>query len=209
MQACLYQGLRRTCMCPWRSWLAEHFLSCPRQCVSACVVCSWQTYCTSVKMQAATWSTVNSMYPSSPVHHSSSLTIAHSPAGINTHSPIHVDLEANIVQWWIVEVFELQWCAVTVTIIQTLEDWRVIELWPVMEFLHLCIWELKFTFAYCKWSLIYRQHVRAYRFSCVVFIEYVSSVTNLPNSCFDTDRRHKSVLFLPTDIYVFYSCRCA
>ena len=90
MQACLTRDsavVRRTCMCPWRSWLAEHYFACPRQCVSACVVCSWQTYCTSVKMQAATWSTVNSMYPSSPVHHSSSLTIAQSPSSINTHSP--------------------------------------------------------------------------------------------------------------------------
>ncbi len=46
--------VRRTCMCPWRSRLAEHHPACPRQCVSACVFCSWQTYCTSVKMQAAT-----------------------------------------------------------------------------------------------------------------------------------------------------------
>lgn len=163
--------LRWPCMCLWRSRLAEHYFACLRQCVSACVVCSWQTYCTSVKMQAATWSTVNSMYPSSPVHHSSSLTIAQSPTSNNTHSPIHVVLVANIVQWWIVEVFELQWCAVTVTIIQTLEDWRVIELWPVMEFLHLCIWKLKFTFAYCKWSLIYLQHVRT-----------VSAVLSLSNT---------------------------
>ena len=68
--------VRLTCMCPWRSGLAEHYFACPRQCVSACVVCSWQTYCASVKMQAATWSTVNSVYPSPPVYHSSSLTIA-------------------------------------------------------------------------------------------------------------------------------------
>lgn len=95
--------IRRTCMCPWRSRLAEHYSACPRQCVSACVVCSWQTYCTSVKMQAATRSTVNSMYPSSPVHHSSSRTIAQGPTSINMHSLIHVVLVANIVQWWIVE----------------------------------------------------------------------------------------------------------
>lgn len=75
--------VRRTCMWPWRSPLAEHYPACPRQCVSAWAVCSWQTYCTSVKMQAATWSTVNSMYPSSAVYHSSSPTIAQSPTGIN------------------------------------------------------------------------------------------------------------------------------
>lgn len=107
-------AIRRTCMCLWRSRLAEHCFACPQQCVSACVVCIWQTYCTSVKMQAATWSTVNSMYPSSHVHHSSSLTIAQGPTSINTHSFIHVVLVANIVQWWIVEVLncsdvQLQW----------------------------------------------------------------------------------------------------
>lgn len=89
--------------CPWRSWLADHYFACPRQCVSACVVCGWQTYCSSVEMQAATWSTVNSMYPSSPVYHSSLLTIAHGPSGIHTHSLIRVVLVANIVRWWIVE----------------------------------------------------------------------------------------------------------
>lgn len=97
-------AIRRTCMCPWRSRLAERRSACPQQCVSACVVCIWQTYCASVKMQAATWSTVNSMYPSSHVHHSSSLTIAQGPTSINTHSLSHVVLVANIVQWWIVEV---------------------------------------------------------------------------------------------------------
>lgn len=84
--------------------LAEQHSACPRQCVSACVVCNWQTYCTSVKMQAATRSTVNSMYPSSPVHQSSSLTIAQSPTHSNTHSPIHVVLVASVVRWWMVEV---------------------------------------------------------------------------------------------------------
>lgn len=106
--------VRRTCMCPWRSRLAEHYFACPRQCVSACVVCSWQTYCTSVKMQAATWCTVNSMYPSSPVYHSSSLTIAQGLSSINTHSLIYVVFRANIVQWWMVKVLNcsdvpLQW----------------------------------------------------------------------------------------------------
>lgn len=121
-------------------------------------VCGWQTYCSSVEMQAATQSTVNSMYPSSPVYHSSLLTIARGPTGIGTHPLVRVVLVANIVQWWMVEVFELRRCAVTVTIIQTLEDWRVIELWPVMEFLQLCVCKLKFAFAYCKW-LMYLQHV--------------------------------------------------
>lgn len=51
--------------------------------------------------------------------------------------------------------FGLQRRTVTVTIIHTLEDWRVIELCPVMEFLHLRIWKLKFAFAYCKWCSIY------------------------------------------------------
>lgn len=97
-------AVRRTCMCPWRSRLAEQRSACPRHCVSACVVCSWQTYCRSVKMQAATWSTVNSMYPSSPVHHSSSLTIAQGPTNNNMHSLMCVALVAHTVQWWIVEV---------------------------------------------------------------------------------------------------------
>ena len=93
-----------TCMCPWRRGLAEHYGACPRRCISVCLVWSWQTYCTSVKMQAATWSPVNSMYPASAVHHSSSLTIAQGLSRINAHSFICVVLVANTVQWWIVEV---------------------------------------------------------------------------------------------------------
>lgn len=45
------------------------------------------------------------------------------------------------------EAFGLLWCVAAVTIIHTLEDWRVIELWPLMEFRQLWICELTFTFA--------------------------------------------------------------
>lgn len=96
--------VRMTCMCPWRSGLAEHYFACPRQCVSACVVCSWQTYCASVKMQAATWNTVNSVYPSPPVYHSSSLSIAQRRTSISTHSLICVILAARNVQRWMDEI---------------------------------------------------------------------------------------------------------
>lgn len=148
--------MHRTCMYPWRSRPAEHYSAC----VSAGVVCSWQTYCTSVKMQAAT-----SMQCEKYV------TILSCPSLIITYNSTEPSLYQHAIPYpccfsgkhcpvmdsW---AFELQQCAVTVTIIQTLEDWRVIELCPVMEFLHLCIWKLKFTFAYCKWCLIYLQHVR-------------------------------------------------
>lgn len=129
-------AVHRTPMCPWRSRLAEHLFACPRQCVSACVVCSWQTYSTSVKKRVATWNPVNSMYPSSLVHHSSSLTIAQRPASEHAvpYACCFSGKHCPMMDSW---GFELQHCAVTVTIIHTLEDWRVIELWPLMKSLHL------------------------------------------------------------------------
>lgn len=103
-----------------------------------------------------------SVQPSSPVYHSSLLSHNSTAADRHQHAapPIHVVSVAKqcpVMDGW---AFGLQQRAATVTIIHTLEDWRVIELCPVMEFLHLCIWKLKFTFAYRKWCLIHRQRAR-------------------------------------------------
>lgn len=185
--------------------------ACPRQCVSACVVCSWQTYCTSVKMQAATWSTVNSAFPSSPVYHSSSLTIAQGPTGINTHSLYPCCFSSKhcpVMDSW---GFELQRCAVTVTIIQTLEDWRVIELWPVMEFLQLFIRELTFTFAYCKWSLMYLQHVSSVSGTLPLLDAFVASEAFPSHALIKTKDFYRLTFtfFSRFSCFFFYSCRHA
>lgn len=72
--------------------------------------------------------------------------------------------------------FGLRRRSVTVTIIHTLEDWRVIELCPVMEFLHLRIWKLKFAFAYCKWCSIYIWNVCVSAFQpCFISLVHVQS----------------------------------
>lgn len=88
--------------------------------------------------------------------------------------------------------FELLCCAVTVTIIQTLEDWRVIELWPLMEFLYLSIWKLKLTFAYFKWPLMRLQNGEKNTFNSSLYNMFVFPVViNQWNDLLETKERGK------------------
>lgn len=98
-----------TCIRWWHWRLAEGNFGCPQLYARVCVI--WQAYCASVKMQAATWSPVNSMYPSCACP---SLTTTAGSSNIIAHFPLSVLFYWGMssdgwLRFWIATDVQRQW----------------------------------------------------------------------------------------------------